>query len=244
MICRQPPCIFIHIPKTAGQSVERVFLRWAGLDWDHRAALLLRPNADPTKGPPRLAHLTARDYVRLGYISQSDFDAAFKFAFVRNPWTRMVSLYHHLNQGQSFREYVLGEFRERVWEEMAWFVRPQRDFIYDETGALLVDFVGRFERLQEDFDQVCRRLGKPPTPLPRVNQATDHRKLHWSGNPRKILRSWRKRMIKPAPRFPRYQDYYDPDTRTAVAELYQMDIELFGYRFDEPEGGVDHDRKI
>ena len=233
MICTRPPCVFIHIPKTAGQSIERVFLQWAGLSWDDRAALLLRPNDDPAKGPPRLAHLKARDYVRLGYLTQADFDAAFKFAFVRNPWARVVSFYHHLSAGKTFREYVMGEFRERTWREMAWFVGPQRDFIYDEAGALLVDFVGRFERLQDDFDEICRRLGRPATPLPRVNQAADHRKLYWGGDLRKMLRSWRKRMTRPAPRFFRYQDYYDADTRALVAGLYQVDIELFGYRFDE-----------
>lgn len=233
MICPQQQCIFIHIPKTAGQSVETVFLQRAGLSWENRAALLLRPNDDPAQGPPRLAHLKARDYVAYGYISQDAFDAAFKFAYVRNPWARMTSLYHHLSTTRSFRAYVLGEFRQKVWREMAWFVGPQSDFIYDDDGRLLVNFVGRFERLQADFDIICRRLGMPPEPLPHVNHAADHRRIYLGPNPRKLLRSWRKRLTKPAPRYARYQDYYDADTRALVAELYQSDIELFGYRFED-----------
>jgi hypothetical protein len=233
MICPQQQCIFIHIPKTAGQSVETVFLQQAGLDWENRAALLLRPNDDPAQGPPRLAHLKAREYVAYGYIDRDAFDAAFKFAYVRNPWARMVSLYHHLSTTRSFRDYVLGEFRRKVWREMAWFVGPQSDFIYDEDGQLLVDFVGRFERLQADFDIICRRLGMPPTQLPHVNHAAAHRRVYPGLNPRKLLRSWRKRLTKPAPRYARYQDYYNADTRALVAELYQSDIALFGYQFDE-----------
>ena len=235
MICPQQQCIFIHVPKTAGQSVEHVFLHLAGLSWKSREALLLKPNDDPAKGPPRLAHLKAREYVQYGYVTQAEFEAAFTFAFVRNPWARMVSLYHHLNRGQSFRAYVLGEFRSRVWQQMAWFVGPQSDFLCDETGELLVDFVGRFERLQSDFDEVCRRLRLPPTPLPRVNRAEDHRRLHWKAHPRTMLRSWRRRLGKSPLRFSRYQDYYDLDTRELVAELYQTDIALFDYRFDETE---------
>jgi len=233
MICRQQQCVFIHIPKTAGQSVEHVFLGLAGLDWEARAALLLRPNDDPALGPPRLAHLKAREYVSCGYLSQEAFDAAFKFAFVRNPWARMVSIYHHLSAGKSFRDYVLGDFSGKAWEKMAWFVGPQADFVYSAEGELLVDFVGRFERLQADFDAICERLGLPPTPLPHVNRAQDHRRIYLSPVPRKALRSLRKRLTKPAPRFPRYQDYYDAGTRAFVAERYHADIALFGYRFDE-----------
>src|SRR5919109_135745 len=36
--------------------------------------------------------------------------------------------------------------------------RQQQDFLVDERGRLLVDFVGRFERLEVDFREVCQRL--------------------------------------------------------------------------------------
>ncbi len=242
MICPRQQCIFIHIPKTAGQSIETVFLQQAGLSWQNRSALLLRPNDNPALGPPRLAHLKASEYVAYGYVDRDAFDAAFKFAFVRNPWARMTSFYHHLSTARSFRAYVLGEFRKKVWTEMAWFVGPQSDFIYDEDGRLLVDFVGRFERLQPDFDAICRRLGMPPRPLPHVNHAAEHRRLYLGLNLRKLLRSWRKRLTKPAPRFARYQDYYDDDTRALVAELYRSDIELFDYHFDEKPATITEKR--
>ena len=63
MISHRHRCVFVHIPKVAGQSIEHVFLGWNGLNWKGRAPLLLRPNEDPRKGPPRLAHLRAQDYV-------------------------------------------------------------------------------------------------------------------------------------------------------------------------------------
>ena len=236
MICPHQGCLFVHIPKTAGQSVEHVFLSLNGLTWEQREALLLRPNADPQLGPPRLAHLTAAEYLRYGYVSPEVFQQFFKFAFVRNPWARMVSIYRHLSYGVTFRDYLLGEFQRRVWKDMYWFVRPQYEFVYDEDGRLLVDFVGRFERLQEDFLQVCQRMGLAPMRLPHVNRAQEHAaKARWGWHPRQMVRYLRKRRFrKPAPQYPHWRDYYDADTRALVASLYQMDIQAFGYTFDAP----------
>lgn len=113
MICRKLEALFVHIPKAAGQSVERVLLAEMGVDCESRAGTLLAPNPDPSRGPPRLAHLTAEEYVKLGWLSEEDFGALFKFAFVRNPWARLASEYRYRNLGPSlgFREFVLSRFR-------------------------------------------------------------------------------------------------------------------------------------
>ncbi len=237
MICHQQRCLYIHIPKTAGQSVERVFLALNGLTWETREALLLRPNDDPDKGPPRLAHLTAGDYLRYGYLTPDQFQSYFKFAFVRNPWARMVSFYKYLSYGVTFPEFVFGDFQKKLWTEMYWFTRPQAEFLYDNQGHLLVDFVGRFERLQDDFNEICQRVGLPPTPLPHVNKSKKHaQKVQFSLRPRRFLRYLRHRGYRPpAPQFPHWRDYYDEATRALVAELYRADIERFGYTFDAGE---------
>src|SRR5262245_2591511 len=86
MISHAQRCVFVHIPKVAGQSVEHVFVGWNNLTWKKRAPLLLRPNDNPAKGPPRLAHLRAEEYVQFGYLPPEKFASYFKFSFVRNPW--------------------------------------------------------------------------------------------------------------------------------------------------------------
>jgi hypothetical protein len=58
MISHKRKCVFVHIPKCAGQSIESVFVNDAGLTWEDRAPLLLRPNANNRVGLPFLAHLT------------------------------------------------------------------------------------------------------------------------------------------------------------------------------------------
>ena len=88
-------CIFVHIPKNAGQSIERVFLQHIGLGWNDRGKLLLRPNSDPRMGPERLAHLTIREYLQCGYVSKDQFAQLYKFAFVRNPWDKIVSAFKY-----------------------------------------------------------------------------------------------------------------------------------------------------
>lgn len=96
MISDHHKTVFVHIPKCGGQSIEHMFLEDVGLTWETRAPLLLRPNKSPQKGPPRLAHLLGRDYVDLGYLSQDQFDSYFKFAIVRDPYKRVLSLYNYM----------------------------------------------------------------------------------------------------------------------------------------------------
>jgi hypothetical protein len=75
--------------------------------------------------------------------------------------------------------------------------------VIDRDGRLAVDFVGRFERLEPDFDAVARRLGVSRT-LPVRNQSP-HRD---------------------------YRTYYDTESQAIVADFYRKDVDLFAYRFD------------
>lgn len=234
MISHHHKCIFIHIPKNAGQSIEMVFVKLLGLSWLDRAPLLLRYNDRPALGPPKLAHLTAQEYVTLKYVPQEMFDAYFKFAFVRNPWSRMVSIYNFLgfDRRYEFKRFLSNIYLQEVWDERYWFVRPQCDFLLSEDGELLVDFVGRFESLHSDFEQVCEHLGLPRLEVPHVNQTPATRSRR-SRNPRQV---WRNMIFKlrehGIPRYSRFQDYYDAEAMEIVADLYKRDVENFGYRFE------------
>jgi hypothetical protein len=223
----------VHVPKTAGISVEHVFLNLMGLTWETRAPLLLRHNDDPTRGPPRLSHLTAAEYVSLGYLTQQDFDAYFKFSFVRNPWDRLVSEYRYRGYPVrvDFKTFVFEHLPERQFSDLYTHIVPQYDFLHDEGGKLLVDFVGRYESLQADFDVVCSRLGLPATPLPHVNGSGARRPpVRTLNDVKKLLRRWLWNLER-RHTFPHYTQYYDDETRDHVARLYRKDIEAFGYSF-------------
>lgn len=233
MISHHHKCIFIHIPKNAGQSVEHAFLEMLGLSWDLRAPLLLRFNDRPELGPPRLAHLKASEYVRYNYLTQDMFDRYFKFAFVRNPWSRIVSIYKYsgYNKKLDFKTFLLGPFKDKLYDENRWFVGPQADFIYGDNGRLLVDYVGRFEDLQNGFDSVCKSIGVPSTRLPHVNQSKNIDQTPGKSYRSKLQRLLHARKLGTISGYKNWRDYYCKESIDCVSRLYEKDVELFEYNF-------------
>jgi len=241
MICHKYKCLFIHIPKTAGQCIEFAFLKSLGLNWRNRSPLLLCPNHDPSKGPPRLAHLTAREYLIYEYISDELFNSYFKFSFVRNPWSRLVSEYRYRHMKCDFKTFVFKHLPNpendcyQKARDLYRHVIPQYDFLFDDEGLQMVDFIGRFEDLQQDFDHVCHTISLPKKTLPLRNDSTLlGRFSKWMDiREEEHLIGWLNRLFPNRQRNYRYADYYDDETTEFVANLYQKDITTFGYRFEE-----------
>lgn len=208
--------------------MEHFFLDLHGLSWDKRAPLLLRYNPDPNFGPKRLAHLTAKEYVDCGYISSEDFRNYFKFSFVRNPWARLVSEYLYRGYGKkySFKEFVTYWLpAKNNYSDAYRHIMPQYDFLYDANGALLVDFVGRFENLQSDFEVVCTKLRIATSSLPHQN----------ASNKNKGIISKIKSLILKNNSSPKmhYTSYYDTELMKIVGDIYSKDINTFNYKFQQ-----------
>jgi len=247
MICHHHKCIFVHIPRTAGTSIESVFLRLLGLTRDTRAPLCLGDNDRPDKDPPHLEHLKADEYVRYKYLPQEMFDKYFKFSFVRNPWDRMVSFYNYFKFSRrcGFKSFVMDRFwNELLYNGYFWFVVPQCNFIYDEKGKLLVDYVGRYENLQEDFYEVCKNIGLSPLKLPEVNKAEVVTEPRLSlKRTREVVKRRKFKYLfeeflyqykeKYTPQYNKYQEYYDSESMEFVKDFYKKDIKMFGYTFDD-----------
>jgi hypothetical protein len=212
LICRKYNCLFVHIPKAAGQSIEVFFLDLVGRTGETREALLLRRNWELDRGPHRLSHLTASEYVNCGYLDLPEFNSLFKFSFVRNPWDRLVSAYEFWRavrkiKAPDFKSFLFKYLPKANDGDSSRHVIPQYQFLCDENGKLLVDFIGRFESLQTDFDAVCKNLNitEHSTTLPHRNRAIGRR---------------------------HYAEYYDGESLDFVKTLYKRDIELFNYTFD------------
>ncbi|TCJ18383.1 sulfotransferase [Parasulfuritortus cantonensis] len=213
--------LFVHIAKTGGTSVraalERVRWRdpWYWLMWPCHRMSHLTGHRLGTKFPRHAHAIAAREM-----LPKSFYDSLFKFAFVRNPWDLQVSSFHHIRrerphymQGHdNFADFLRWKFDpERPYQfHLDTSIESQNDYLVDLHDNLIVDFVGRYEQLNEDFATICARIGIPCPELPHRRQATDRRKD--------------------------YREYYDDETAALVAQHFGKDIERFGYRFDDVGG--------
>ncbi len=200
--------IFVQMRKVASTSMQ---------------AILLPLSLPPPAG--RLAHFKSRarfqwDYRKHLFRTHDDILAArsrmpketfrryFKFAFVRNPWERLVSEYQYiLNQpghGRHARVSRLAGFPEFIRMQIPRRDAYQLNMLCDRKGLLLVDFVGQLENLQADWETVCHEIGIPCQALPSKNVTEHHR----------------------------YQDFYDRSAINLVAKHWAAEIEMFGYSFD------------
>lgn len=227
MISKEHNSVFVHIPKVAGQSIETMFLNELGLNWEQRSELLLRKKRPGEAGPERLAHLRARDYVDLGYISKEEFDNSFRFSFVRDPYKRAFSFYNFLGYSRimSMKGFVEHVLPQKLKTD-DFFFRSQYDYLYSKDGQLLVEFVGRLENIRTDIKQVVEKAGMPNASLPHVNKS----KAEWNRGLSLLMRNPSYLgILKTGQRGKPYESVMTDEVKSAIYELYQMDFKHFGY---------------
>jgi hypothetical protein len=142
-------------------------------------------------------------------------DNYFTFGFVRNPFDRAVSSWkfgsHISDWGVSFKDFCMQLRRidtnpEKVFNDAnTQHICDQYPLLKDDKLGVEVNFIGRFENLQEDFNIICDKIGIPKQKLPHKNKG----------------------------KHKHYTEYYDDETKQIVAEKYRKDIEYFGYEFGE-----------
>ena len=240
MISQIHKCIFIHIPKTAGMSIELTFLKSLGLQFVDGQAdeLLLSYNKDPQKGPPSLAHLSPEEYVKFDYVSVKHFEDYFKFTFIRDPWYRTISIYKHFgfHRLMSFTKFLKYEW-PLLNRERYYFIRPQVEYIFDDRGNQLVDFIGRYENLNEDFNKVQAIVEHPIGALQHINDSKVKGNLYSRWNMKYIFDRLRERparlfWLNPwARKSLATGKVYDERSKNKVQAYYHQDIEYFNYPF-------------
>ena len=217
--------LFVHIAKTGGSSIRSVLSRdrwrhpyfWAQMVCSRLSSLSGHRLASKL---PRHAPVVAAKEM----LSKQAFEQLFKFAFVRNPWDRMVSAFCHFqreradllreNRVVSFDDFVhwmihdAGEYCSHGATFVHAIRRPQWEHLIDLHGDLVVDRIGRYESLSEDFTSIASHLGFGEVTLPhkrRSNRSYD------------------------------YRSHFSAKSVEWVAQYYSMDIKQFDYRFELPE---------
>ena len=202
MISLKHNFLFVHIPKTAGNSIQNVLSAYS-----EDKIVCLAPHQD---GIERFEVRSDRYNIHkhstlLEYRSQLDeevFQRLFKFTSVRNPWDRLISFYFSPHRGQV------------AWDRQKFikFVKeipPVTDYISLEesnnpsTRRFNIDYFVRFENLNHDFKEVCKQIGVPYTPLPQRNKSKHQD----------------------------YKSYYDDELVELVMKRFCQEIGFFGYKF-------------
>ena len=196
--------IFFAVPRTGTHAIRSALGPVLGDD-DWQQQSLTEQVRLPVAALARVnhGHLTMRQIQ--ANLPPSIWRDYFKCAIVRNPFDRFVSVCAMLNKrnpGYRGREtafmkraLTIPRFRRRV------LVRPQVDMLLDESGNPGMDYVGRYETLEESFAAICGQIGIAQRALEQSN-ATEHEA---------------------------YATYYDDELATAVTAFYRRDFEVLGY---------------
>lgn len=197
--------IFIHIPKNAGESIEKTLGMYEGPPektyWgvvDHTVVL---------------QHLSA-NALKQRLNDDDRWDSYHKFAVVRNPWSKAVSEYQwYLNYGPkiSFNSWVVS-LANRIKINSSINVLeighnlPQSDYIYD-GNRLLIDSVLKFENIADEFRSLCSKQNWD-VQLKYTKDTASKWKLD-------------------------FRDIYDEQSVEIISNIYQEDINRFGYNKDQ-----------
>jgi sulfotransferase famil protein len=205
MISHSRRFIFIHIPRTSGTSIESALKRHGGIvrsGFKNFHSIYFK-------------HAKAKSVQRM---LGEEYDAYFRFTVVRNPWDWIVSNYEfnrglHIPFVEGTGYPVRGEVPEWAKDQtfpdwFKWWIQNfspnQSSMLVGKDGELLVEYIMRFENIEEDFRKLCRRIEVPYHPLTHEKKST-----------RKNFR-----------------EYYDADLKRLVESHLSEDIQRFGYRFE------------
>jgi hypothetical protein len=191
--CDEKRVIFLHVPKTGGTTIKRLL------------GITQLNNTDPSIRHS-LQHLTCA--LLREKMGPDKYDQYYRFAFVRNPWARIVSDYYWRQQLPKkrpvlpFPEFVrnaqnLVHSRNYYDEEFGDHFIPQVEYITD------VDDVFRFESFASGVYAVAEKLNVEIDPISAK---------------------------EPKP-YDKYWEYYDTKSRLIISEIYSEEIECFGYEF-------------
>ncbi len=223
MISHRYKCIFVHIPKNGGTSIESILGHLEGHQGregqDHRSLRMMAPKCNPKIFLSATNILEFARSIKYKFqkqvnpnnrltVTREQYNNYFKFSVVRNPWARAFSWYKNVMRDEIHRidlkitgEITLNQFLHRFIGK--GMLRPQTYWIKDFNNSIPLDYICRFENLNDDFSNVSKRIGLEPMILPH--------KIKGSGED--------------------YREQYDEESIQLIADYYQEEIELFKYQF-------------
>lgn len=207
----RPNAVFIWIPKSAGTSV------WLALEAPKLKTPYLVNYRFTNRGIVTFGHMNYSQLVSNGFVNSSFDDTAFKFAIVRNPYDRAVSLYSYLqtvtkgiSADKTFLDFCrhieavgcppIGLYNTLGLSQC----NPQTRWVEN----ISMDYIGKVESIESHVKVISSRLGLRTNHISHANKS-------------------RRSPIG---------DYYCSESRQIVQEFYKEDFLTFGYSQELPTG--------
>ncbi|MEO7245060.1 MAG: sulfotransferase family 2 domain-containing protein [Rubrivivax sp.] len=224
--------IFVRTRKTAGTSVEIALSKFCGpddiitRDADDALRTELGYPGPQNDGHIPLSHYKASEWIKLllrrqrahfrnhapaervrRHVGEAVWNSYYKFTIERDPWDKAISLYSWRTRDQQPRPTLL-QFLRRVDAKSL-----SNAHIYLIDDALAVDRVIRFDRLDDELEEVRQRVGLPePLTMPRAKTMHRVERTHYSAS-------------------------IGPAERAIIDRCCRREIELLGYRFEDRRPG-------
>ena len=180
MISHQHKFIFIHIPKCAGTSVEKVFEHFSEHQGrggqDHRSIRMIEQpwlTINSIGSVENIEELLRRYKYQTNKkinpksrqtVTAKQYEEYFKFTVVRNPWARAHSWYKnvikdpvHLKQYNITSDIEFNEFLKR-FVPTSYPLRQQVYWLKNFSGKIDLDYIGRFEEIEKVFENIADQL--------------------------------------------------------------------------------------
>jgi hypothetical protein len=208
--------VFIHVHKTGGTYISYMLHKYYGF----KNYYLRRPDHDNfcfnKKKTTKYINYENRVHGVYVYYKTSPelnkkmgmtpqkWDSYYKFCFIRNPYDKIVSAWNHINRYKiPFKNYLNLQHTCNDVEYMHMFM-PQVRNIINQKGFIDINFIGKFENLEEDFQTILKNIGI-----------------------KNIIHDQKKEMNKREHDL--YHEYYDQETLDRINSLLKEDFDKLDY---------------
>jgi hypothetical protein len=193
------------------------------------AALMKIPNfqgSDPARSNPNWwkkynKHTPLRHIQRM--VSEEQWNTYFKFSFVRNTYSHIVSSFFFWTKIGMYKNpkngiMTMDDFQKAVdyyttpvgrRHDECTNIRSQHSFISDSDGKILLDFVGHYETLRDDFNHICQQIGVQNIELTKQNASLASKGVHWKEHYRQ-----------------------NPEAKDFVYHWWKRDIDAFDFKLE------------
>ena len=209
--------VFIHVHKTGGTYISYMLHKYYGFKNyylrrpDHDKFCMNKKKTNKYLNYENRIHGVLTYYKTSGYINKKmnmtpqKWDSYYKFCFIRNPYDKIVSAWNHVNRFNiPFQNYMKLKNTCNDVEYMHIFL-PQVRNIINERGIININYIGKFENLEEDFQTILRNIGI-----------------------KNIVHDVKKEMNKREHK--NFNEYYDQNTLNLVNIILKEDFNMLDYK--------------